>query len=194
MTTLKPCEMCGEDIEADVAICPHCGENFVGVWRDGLNVVMRKDAELPPRCIKTNEPVQTWLPRTLVWHPSWVYVLILLGLLIYVIAAVVIQKQAKIKIGLTAAVASKRRWAILTAWLLVLVGLGVFIGGFAILKEDLTVITVILGLVMLLGGIIYGMVKGRMVTPVKVTKEYAIFKGACQEYLDELPEWDHRTI
>lgn len=189
MPALIPCEMCSEEIEQGVEICPHCGENFKGVWRDGKNVVMRKDAQLPPRCIKTNEPAETWLSRNLIWHPPWVYVLIVLGLLLYVVAALIIQKRATIKVGLTVEEAKKRSRTILIAWLSVLFGLGTIIGGFAVLSGDQPVVTLIVGLLLFLGGIIYGMLGSRMIVPEKITDEYVWFKGACPEYLDELPEW-----
>ncbi len=184
-----PCPMCHEEIEADAEICPHCRENFVGVWREGKTLVMRKDAKLPERCVKSNLPAETHLVRNVAWHPSWVYILILLGLLFYVIVAVIVQKRAKIIIGLTDAWAKKRRTTILVAWLLVLGGLGIIIGGFATLSGDAPVITLIVGLVMMLGGAIYGSMGARLISVTRMTDEYVWLNGVCPEFLDELPDW-----
>ncbi len=184
------CPMCAETIEASATICPHCRENFVGVWRDANTLVMKKDAELPDRCVKSNLPAETHLPRDLTWHPVWVYLLVLLSPLIYIIVALLIRKKAKISIGLTDACAAKRRNAILIAWLLALAGLGVIIGGFATLTGDATVITTLAGIVVMIVGANWGMRGSSMVSVSKIDDEYVWLKGVCPEYLDELPEWE----
>jgi hypothetical protein len=39
----------------------------LGVWRDGALLVMHKDAQLPPWCIKSGRPATRWRPITLPW-------------------------------------------------------------------------------------------------------------------------------
>ena len=189
MTPTSLCPVCCEAIEADAKACPHCRKNFVGVWRKGKTLVMRREAKLPDRCIKSNLPAETHLSRTLTWHPGWVYLLVLLWFFAYIIAVVMIQKTAKVNIGLTNAVAKKRRQNILVAWLVALASLGTIISGSATLKGVSPMITLIVGII-LMGGIIFVMIRARMITVVKVTDDYVWFNGVCLEYLDELPEWE----
>ena len=185
------CPMCAERIEAGATFCPHCREEFDQVWRDDQTLVMKKDAELPDRCVKSNLPAETHLPRDLSWHPGWVYlVLVLGGPIFYILVALLIRKTAKISIGLTDAWAAKRRNAILIAWLLALAGLGVIIGGFATLKDPAPVITLLAGILVMIVGAIWGIVGARMVSVSKIDDEYVWLKGVCPEYLDELPEWE----
>lgn len=184
------CPMCSETIEASATICPFCRENFVGVWRDGNTLVMKKDAVLPDRCVKSNLPAETHLPRDLSWHSSWLFLLVLLNILIYVIVALIVRKTAKIEIGLTDLWAKKRRNAILIAWLLVLAGLGTIVGGFATLQGDAPLITLLGGIVVMILGAVWGIVRARLVTVTKIDDEYIWLKGVCPEYLDELPEWE----
>ncbi|MGE0327061.1 MAG: hypothetical protein AB7K71_22475 [Polyangiaceae bacterium] len=72
-----------------------------GAWRDGEHLVVIKGSALPDRCVKCNAPAQGFtLSRMLYWNPPWVYVTILLGLLIFVIVALVTRKQGMVSFGL----------------------------------------------------------------------------------------------
>src|SRR6266567_9137820 len=45
-----------------------------GVWNYGGVLVMHKQAQLPPQCIKCCAPADgPPLKRKLTWHPGWVY-------------------------------------------------------------------------------------------------------------------------
>src|SRR4051794_37594891 len=86
--------------EAEVVHAPS-GRDEGGVWRDGLLLVMSKDGELPDRCLKCNLPAHGWrLKRNLSWHPQGWYLLILLHVLVYVIAALIVRKKATIMVPL----------------------------------------------------------------------------------------------
>jgi hypothetical protein len=80
---------------------------------------------LPDRCARCNRPVT--LPqvrRTVYWPNSWLYLLSLLSLLIYVIVALIVRKKAVVQVSLCEE-HRKQRWpAILMSWLMVLAGIG----------------------------------------------------------------------
>lgn len=61
--------------------------------KDGLLIVHKK-ATLPDRCLKSNEPTQSRLKRSLYWHHPALYLLILLHIVIYAIVAIIIRKSA----------------------------------------------------------------------------------------------------
>jgi len=47
----------------------------------------------------------------------------------------------------------------------------------------------LLGIVLLLGGAIYGGVTGARISAARITKENVWLKGVNQEFLADLPEW-----
>lgn len=184
------CPMCQEKIDANTSTCPYCAEDIDEVWRNGNVLIMKKDAELPDRCIKCNLPAETHIRRDLFWHANWVYFLVFLSPLIYIVVALLVRKTAKIEIGLTHACAKKRRTAILIAWLLALAGLGVIIGGFSTLKGDAPLYTMFTGIVVMIAGAVWGVVGARLISVSEISHDYIWIKGVCPDYLDELPEWN----
>ena len=129
------CPMCAEDVFPGARTCEHCGEPLFGaddrrqsygLSRQGKTLVREKDAELPNRCVKSNEPTQRRLKRSLSWHHPALILLVFAGVLIYVIVALVMRKQATIHIGLSDAWFQKRRRTILISWGIVLLSIGLF--------------------------------------------------------------------
>jgi hypothetical protein len=160
-----------------------------GVWRQGNLLVMAKNATLPPRCVKNNEPTAGRLKRNLTWTPQWLILLFLcVGPIPYIIVALILQKTAKIEIGLSEEWRGRRNRAMMIAWLIALAAIGMFVGGVAFFEQTAGVL-LIAGVFTILGALIYGTTAARMVSPKCIDDHFAWIKGVCPAYLDTLPEW-----
>lgn len=159
--------------------------NLSTIWRKNKLLVMTKQAMLPNRCIKCNERADTYLKRNLRWHHPALYLLIFGGVLFYIIFALVISKTATVTVGLCADHSAARKRDLMICWALVL---GSFVSVY------LTVATnepffLLLGVVMFLGGVIYAVVKARVVAPQKIDNQFVWLHGVTASYLQEFPEW-----
>jgi len=198
----KTCPMCGATNKFSAGECSACGESLTPfslttrgqVFRDGQRLVMTKGAELPYRCIKTNEAADNLLKRKLYWHPPWVYIILLVSPLIYIILALVLRQSADVKIPLCQRIRRRRLYAILSAWFC---GLGMFAMIFVgiILTEprylgDAGLIVAFGGFFAGLIGLIVSLMFANIVSPTKIDKTHVWLKGVHPDYLDGLPDWE----
>jgi hypothetical protein len=167
------------------ATLPHPTHNIPTIWRSKSVLVMAKQAPLPERCVKCNAPTQRTLKRNLRWHQPALYLAIFGGVLIYFILSLVLSKSATIHVGLCETHAAARRRDILITWVLILLSFGLFY--FAASAEEITLLFV--GLVLFLGAVIYGVVKGRVIVPQKIDDHYVWLTGVNADYLSQFPEW-----
>lgn len=65
------------------------------MWREGDVLVCTPGANLPPRCIKCNAPADMPSRRYIFhWHHPVIYLALLMGVLPYVILAIVLRKRS----------------------------------------------------------------------------------------------------
>lgn len=100
-----------------------------GFWRDRKSVLLHREARLPDRCLRCNEPSVKRLDKMLYWHHPGLYFLILLHILIYAVVALIVRKKMKVSLPLCEAHLKRRRNGILMAWA---GGLGVFLVPYAL--------------------------------------------------------------
>jgi hypothetical protein len=155
------------------------------IWRSKSVLVMMKQAPLPDRCVKCNAPTQHKLKRNLRWHHPALYILVFGGLLFYFLLALVLSKRATIDVGLCETHAATRKRDIVITWMLVLLSFGSFY--LAATTEEMSLLFV--GLTLLLGALIYGIVKARVVAPQKIDDHYVWLTGLNANYLEQFPEW-----
>ena len=153
---------------------------------------MHKDAILPCRCVKSNEPADGRLKRKLAWHHPGIYLTILLHIFVYIVVALILQKKATIYIGFSDEWFRKRRRAIAVGWALVVVGVAIVVAAGFMVNHDAGVglAGIWLGIV-LAGGAIYGLVAARMVAAKRITDHYVWLKGVHPEFLATLPPWPY---
>jgi hypothetical protein len=156
-----------------------------GVWREGKNLVISRDALLPDRCVKCNAVTTGRLKRKLAWHHWAIYLLILLSLLIYAIVAMIIRKRATVDLGLCDVHKAKRRTYIWITLLMILGGVAGFV--LAIAVYDGT--PALIGLLLLITGFVFGAIMIRVTYPSKIDDRFVWLRGVNKEYLDQLPVW-----
>ncbi|WP_371184061.1 hypothetical protein [Xanthomonas sacchari] len=152
------------------------------LWRDGTDLLCLRDAPFPPHCVKCGAALQAdeLKQRTFYWHASGWYVLLLVNIMVYAVAALIARKRSSHMLGMCAAHRRRRnRFMLLTAGAF-LVGplLGFAVGG------DLGLG---LGVVVFLTMLIWGMVGARILVPRRIDQRYARYKGLAPAFLERLP-------
>jgi hypothetical protein len=183
------------EVSFPAEVVPESVAPNAGLWRDGKLLVMHRQAALPDRCVKSNQPAHgRCLRRKLAWHHPAIYLLILVAVLIYIIVAVALTKRATIFIGLSEEWFARRRRAILIAWGLVLSGIALMVAGVVYVDRFPPAAWLIaLGPILFLVAAIWGIVRAQLVTPTRITNEHIWLKGVHPAFLAELPplprEW-----
>jgi hypothetical protein len=154
------------------------------LWRSGKLLKMEVNATLPGRCVKCNAPaVEPIKRRTYSWHsPGW-YALIVLGLLAYVIVALVVRKKAQVSPGLCPAHHGARNRNILIAWLAFFAGVGVIFWGMDSKNDYYGYLA---GGLMLFG-LVIGVGFTKIITPTHMDNRVLTFSGCGEAFLRELP-------
>lgn len=167
------------------------GRDAIGTytaWRDGSKMVIPvRDSLLPPRCVKTNVPVQAddMKRSTFYYAPGWIIVTILLSWVVTLILYFVMRKP--VVIGLPLSPEARRRISIakFSALGAVVIGfIGIIWGAVAL--ESIPGL-IIGGVVLLLGALIVGVRFGRSVSVASLKDGYAWLGGVNKEYLESLP-------
>lgn len=163
------------------------GAQEAGIWQEGKKLVMHKQAQLPDRCVKCNAPThEVYILRKLSWmHQGW-FALVLLGLLgwiIFAILSLTIRKKATVNIGICEQHLSKRKTMITIGWAVAILGVLTFI--MAIAGE--AVWALFLGIVMFLTGVIIAGMATAIVAVAKMDDNYIWLTRVNQDYLANFP-------
>lgn len=166
---------------AGAAVAPAGGG---GTWRDGAVLVMSRDASLPPRCIRCNEPAQEPTKnRKVYWHSPWLYLLLILNLLIYAIVAAIVRKKANVAPGLCYAHKKRRRIGIAIAWTLLLGGVALLSLGVAGGESA----GIAGGTLLILVALLVSISVTRILRATRIDAQYIRLKGCGPEFLDSIP-------
>lgn len=159
-----------------------------GVWRTGDLLVLQKGAMLPDRCLVCNAPAAVQWPKKLYWHHPGIYVLILVNLLVYAIAALIVRKKADLVLPLCVEHDQKRRKSVSNSWLVGLGGLLLMLGSCTQIEssESTFAAMLLIGLTALIVGLVIAM-KGNPVLPKKIDDYYVWLKKVHSSYLASLP-------
>lgn len=159
------------------------------IWRDKSVLVMTKEALLPNRCVKCNEPTGERLKRKLTWHHPLIYLTILISILVYAVIAMVLRKTATDNLGFCEEHLNARRRNLAITWFVGIVAVLCF--PLAAMFEDGRMVAI--GGLLLLATAIYGIVTLRVVIPTKIDEHFVWLKGINPDYLQEFPQWQGRA-
>lgn len=155
-----------------------------GVWRDGNTLVMDKRATLPDYCVKCGIPANgSRLRKRLSWHHPALALLILVGVLIYVIVALIVRKSAVVEISLCEDHLRRHRTAAIVTWLVFLVGMGFIV--LAIAKESGG--SALFGIFLVFVSAILAMTWAKVVNVKKIDDYYVWLRGINESFLVMLP-------
>ena len=153
--------------------------------RDGKILVVPSGASLPPYCVKCGA-LQSTPPfiKTFRWHSSWVYLLILVGLIFYVIVALIVQKKVRMEVPFCQ---EHRSWRarMNTTGAVLLLGFIPMSFLLAAIGVDGVAIAFIAIAMAFSGLVIFGIVGGSF-SPVYIDEGCAKFKGAGEQFLSLL--------
>lgn len=165
------------------------------IYHAGGYLIMHKQAVLPNRCVKSNEPTEERLKRSLYWHHPGFYLLILFNLLVYAIVAIIIRKSAVIQIPLSPPFKRRRIRNMLIAWLSVLSAIGCLVIGAAIADgrtpQPIGVVLMILFPFLLLFGALFGLYGCRVVYAKKMDDHFVWLGGVNKEFQQSFPAWPY---
>jgi hypothetical protein len=137
---------------------------------------------LPAVCVKCGAPADGKpVEKTFYWHPPWVYVLIFLGLLIYVIVALVMRKQMRVRVPFCRQHAERRRGMLILALILPVIGIA---DSFILPSYGVdTGLVVLVAIALILAGLVLWAVFGPPIRPTFIDPYQGIFTGCCEEFL-----------
>jgi hypothetical protein len=183
MTTFNPYEapqsaFIATTVEAD---------DHIGPWCDGKDLVARKNSQLPGRCVKCNQAARTPLKsKNYYWHSGGWYLLILINMLVYIVAALIVRKHASLAVGLCEQHARRRSRLILAAVTSILASALLL---FFALANDAGPPLYFMSALLMLAAIVISIVGGRIVYPKRISERYARFGGCGGAFLASLPKF-----
>ncbi|BDU18468.1 hypothetical protein [Lysobacter auxotrophicus] len=153
-------------------------------WRDGKDLVVRPGCTLPGRCIKCNEPAELPMRHArFYWHHPALYLVVFLGLLLYLVIAVFVRRRTPVTLGLCARHRQRRRASLAIAFGGALLGvLAIGVGA----ARELVPLS-LAGLGVIVASVIVGILGSRLLVVTRIGENYTRFRGAGDEFLSTLP-------
>lgn len=153
-----------------------------GCYRKGKTLVVPFGADVPERCVKCDAPAELEKMRGYSWHhPAW-YLTFLLSPLIYIIAATIARKRAKVAVALCDEHRARRGKLVWSGWAAFVIGVGsIFLSANDVGSGVFALVACV--------GILSSVVLyfcARLLTPTKITDSEIHLTGCCDAFLDGL--------
>jgi len=166
-----------------------------GLWRAKKLIIAPRNARLPMRCVKCNEPIDYNEAKKvdMYWqHPAY-YACLLLGLLPGAIVLMCVRKKAEITFGICRSHRANRRNKVLIGWMIALIGLGLLVLAFLSMGSDewrhspLVPDAVFAGIVLILASLIWAAVAISAISVRRISGDRVWISGAGEQFLGSLP-------
>jgi len=163
----------------------------IPITRDGEKLIISavmpgQTIALPPPCVKCGAPANGKpVTKTFSWHHPALYLVALVGLVIYVIVAVIVRKSIRLTVPLCAQHAQRRSLAVNLAWVIPLIGVAdAFILPRFGVSDGWAVLIVIAAIII---GIVIWAVVDYPIRPKLIDQYHGVFTGLSEEYLQQFP-------
>lgn len=154
-----------------------------GVWRENDSLVMFKQATLPDRCFKCNEPAYGRRLNRQLWYIHPALYILAISPVIFLIVYMIVRKGARVDVGICEMHDRRRRTLGFVGGALLILSIVAIV--MALIAETPAVFLV--GVLLFLTGLIVVIVGQRFVLPAKIDNEYVWLKGMSPEYLASFP-------
>lgn len=159
-----------------------------GAWSRGDLLIASPDAVLPPFCVKCGRPADTkLLLRRFSWHPSWIYIFVLIGLLIYAILAAVLSKRTRLQLPLCSAHHDKYKTLRIAAAALLLGSIPEMIFAGVSLPDRYMGWGIFAGALAFLAGLVCWILFSNILRVDSIDNYYGYFSKASEAFLAHLP-------
>jgi len=165
--------------------------NFVrpqGAWAHGNLLIASRDAQLPPYCVKCGRPAEaTPLRRRFSWHPTWIYVFLLIALLVYAILAATLSKRTTLHLPLCSAHFEKYKTLRILAAVLLLGAIPEMILAGTYLPGNYMGWGIFAGVLAFLAGLVCLVLFNGVLRANRIDEHYGYFSRASEGFLAHLP-------
>jgi hypothetical protein len=157
--------------------------------REGKVLFLAKGAQLPPFCIKCGQTATTSLKKKFYWHPTWMFVFILVGIIVYIIVALIARTRMDVQLPLCDRHSVRYRRMRTVAATLMIVGPLLLLAAFSLPAEytGVSAVSALAGVSLLLAGMILWLVAGQILRATFIGVQGGRFRGASEQFLDHLP-------
>jgi hypothetical protein len=159
---------------------------LIAASRKGKSLYVPRSASLPPFCLKCGEPATKPWRKKFFWHPPAYFLLILFpGIVIYAIVAMLVRKQMELNLPICDLhLEDRKRYKLLALlFFIAFVPVGLLLGNY--FSEALGWVT---GAAMMIASFAFYIQSQLGIASKKIDAEGGIFRGACLQFLDRLPE------
>jgi hypothetical protein len=129
----------------------------------------------------------TQIKRNFGWHPPWLYLLIIPGVLIYAIVASILMKRAMLQVPLCEEHRAARRRKLVIGTIL-LVGFLPFGIAVTATAPDYAGWAWLIAIAMFFAGLFITALAFAILKPSFIDDNVSVYKGACDTYLGQLPQ------
>jgi len=159
-----------------------------GAWASGNLLIASRDAVLPPYCVKCGRPADAKpLRRRFSWHPSWVYIFLLIALLVYAILAAVLSKRTTLQLPLCSAHFEKYKTLRVLAAVLLLGSIPEMILAGVWLADNYMRWGIFAGAMAFLAGLVCLVMFNGVLRINRIDEHYGYFSRASEGFLRQLP-------